>query len=78
MNDILATSKTSVADVLSATPGTARVFIDHQTACVSCYLARLCTLEEVASSYEFDLDPFLKAINLAMQSNQRSNSNESS
>jgi len=77
MNDILAIPERSVADVLNSAPKTAKLFVQHGTACIGCYLARLCTIKEVAASYEIELDPFLKEISEIIQSSQRSNTNES-
>ena len=60
MNDILGTSKTTVADLLKATPKAVRFFIDHGTACAICSLARFCTLKDVIITYELDEKSFVE------------------
>lgn len=39
-----------------------RVFSRHGTACVGCYLARFCTLKEVADAYGIPLDRLLEEL----------------
>lgn len=47
------TANLIVADVLrNAPPEIAGVFLERKTACVGCYLARFCTLEDVANTYD--------------------------
>jgi hypothetical protein len=41
------------------------VFIARRTACVGCYLASFCTLEDVAKTYGFSLDEFLGELDRA-------------
>jgi hypothetical protein len=60
MNDILAISETSAADLLKATPKAVRFFIDHGTACAICSLARFCTLKDVIMTYGLDEESFLE------------------
>lgn len=62
MNDVLNLAEISVADLLKSTPATARFFIEQHTACVGCYLARFCTLNDVVKTYELDEAKFFKAI----------------
>ncbi len=59
MNDILAISETSAADLLSATPKAVRFFIDQGTGCAICSLARFCTLKDVITTYNLDEDEFV-------------------
>ena len=62
MNNILAISETSVADLLTATPKAVRFFINQGTACAICSLARFCTLKDVITSYNLDEDVFLEEL----------------
>jgi hypothetical protein len=62
MNNILAISETSVADLLTATPKAVRFFIDQGTACAICSLARFCTLKDVITTYDLDEDVFLEKL----------------
>ena len=62
MNDILAISETSVADLLAATPKAVRFFIDQGTACAICSLARFCTLRDVVTAYTLNEDVFLEEL----------------
>jgi len=59
MNDILAISESSVADLLAATPKAVRFFIDQGTSCATCSLTRFCKLKEVVTAYDLDKDAFL-------------------
>lgn len=43
----------------------AEVFIGHHTACVGCYLARFCTLSDVARTYSLPLDVLLDELQRA-------------
>jgi hypothetical protein len=49
----------TVAQTLGWDGDLSRVFLDRRTACVGCYLARFCTLEDVARTYGFPLEGFL-------------------
>jgi hypothetical protein len=62
MNNILAISEITVADLLTATPKAVRFFIDEGTGCAICSLARFCTLEDVISAYDLDADAFLEKL----------------
>ena len=62
MNDILANSETTVAEVLTATPKAVRFFIDQGTGCAICSLARFCTLKEVITAYNLDENAFLEKL----------------
>ena len=50
---------TSVEAVFKAAPNVGSVFIKHKTDCVGCFLARFCTLGEVANIYDLDLQSLL-------------------
>lgn len=43
------------------------VFIARRTACVGCYLASFCTLEDVVKNYEIPLNEFLGELEEAAQ-----------
>ena len=62
MNDILAISETSAADLLAATPKAVRFFIHQGTACAICSLARFCTLKDVINIYDLDEGAFIKEL----------------
>jgi len=63
----------SVQEVLKKWPRTASVFRELRTACIGCYLARFCTLEEVAATYHLQTQTLLKNLVEAIQiRNQRS------
>lgn len=62
MNDILALSETSVADLLAATPKAVRFFIDQHTTCAVCSLARFCTLQDVITIYSLDETRFIECL----------------
>lgn len=62
MNDILALSETSAADLLAATPKAVRFFIDLGTECAVCSLARFCTLKDVITTYNLDEKRFVKEL----------------
>jgi len=48
------------------------VFVARRTACVGCYLAGFCTLEDVAKTYSFSLDEFLGELDHAANLNNPS------
>lgn len=62
MNDILAISESTVADLLAATPKAVRFLIDQGTGCAICSLARFCKLREVITAYDLDEDVFLEEL----------------
>jgi hybrid cluster-associated redox disulfide protein len=66
----------SVQDVLKRWPQAAHVFLSFKTACVGCYLARFCTLAEVATVHTLDLHSILRNLKESIHSIQRSNTNE--
>lgn len=68
VNNILAISETSAADLLAASPNAIRFFIDQGTTCAICSLARFCTLKDVIITYDLDEDTFLEELaKLAIQ-----------
>ena len=61
------TPETPVPEALSYGPQAARVFIAHRTACVGCGLARFCTLQDVAWTYDLPLEALLVELEHAAQ-----------
>ncbi len=49
----------TIAELLTMHPQAAQAMNKLGMACVGCYLARFCSLDYVASSYNLDLDRFL-------------------
>ena len=49
----------TVLETLGTSSNAASVFTSHRTACVGCYLARFCSLRDVAGTYGLVLDDFL-------------------
>ena len=62
MNDILAISEASAADLLAATPKAVRFFIDQGTECAVCSLARFCTLKDIVTAYALNENEFLEEL----------------
>ncbi len=56
---------TTVAEALGLSSCAASIFTGHRTACVGCYLARFCTLRDVAAAYNLSLDTLLEELNAA-------------
>ncbi len=57
----------SVAESLQQGKSVAKVFIRNQTACVGCYLARFCSLRDVARIYELNPEEFQRELQQAVQ-----------
>ena len=57
----------TVAQALQSDGDLSRVFLDRRTACVGCYLARFCTLEDVAKTYGIPLEGLLGELREAAQ-----------
>jgi len=62
MNHVLAVPDTKVADLLKSNPLAVIFFIHQQTACVGCYLARFCTLEDVINTYKLNKQSFFEEL----------------
>ena len=58
---------TSVHDALTDWPETARLFRAFKTACVGCYLARFCTLQDVADTYHIQPETLMEAVRKTIQ-----------
>jgi len=63
-------SGTTVEEALKQGQHTARVFIRNRTACVGCYLAHFCTLEDVANIYGLSLKNLLDELQHAAKLHQ--------
>ncbi|MBI3739047.1 MAG: hypothetical protein HY258_08390 [Chloroflexi bacterium] len=70
MDAPLYSSGTTVEEALKQGQHTARVFIRNRTACVGCYLAHFCTLEDVANTYGLSLKNLLDELQQAAKIHQ--------
>ena len=70
MNAARLTAATTVAQALSADSGIASTLISKGTACVGCYLARFCTLQDASTNYGFNWDAFIGELRDSVSSNQ--------
>ena len=64
----------TVSEVLQKYPGTSRVFLEKKTLCVGCYMARFCSLKDVAQVYSLEAEKLVQeiqrpAINETFQNN---------
>ena len=55
-------SHSLVAEMLECSPGAAAILIDLHVACVGCSMNKFCTLEDMCSYYEIDIDHILSLI----------------
>ena len=69
MTASLYSPNSTVAEALRSDRDVSRVFIARRTACVGCYLAGFCTLEDVANTYQVPLDEFLRELEQAGHTN---------
>ncbi|MEJ5225259.1 MAG: hypothetical protein WHV44_12450 [Anaerolineales bacterium] len=60
--DIMPTAHWTVAQVLTASPQLARVFLALKTDCVGCPMDKFCKLDEVAEAYDLPLEHLLEMI----------------
>jgi hypothetical protein len=65
MNAQVLSGDSTVAQALEAAPEIGRVLISRHTACVGCYMARFCTLQDSASAYGLAWDGFMSEIKTA-------------
>ena len=56
----------SVEQVLNEHPETSRAFLALKTQCVGCYLARFCSLHDVARTYEVSAARLLEELETAV------------
>jgi hybrid cluster-associated redox disulfide protein len=64
-------AKRTVAEVLESYPQTAASFLALKTNCAGCHLARFCTLEDVARTYELAPPDLIDALQRTSQSLQK-------
>lgn len=60
----------NVETVLTTWSETIPVFVRYQTACVGCSMTPFCSLQDVATLYELDLDQFLADLNAAVHAHE--------
>jgi hybrid cluster-associated redox disulfide protein len=70
--DASISAKSTVNELLAAHPQTAMVFLALRTSCVGCYLARFCTLEDVARTYELTVQDLLERLTSIWNQNSSS------
>lgn len=58
---------TSVYETLNNWPKTASVFQAFKTACIGCYLARFCSLQDVADTYHIQPKEWMEEMGKAIQ-----------
>lgn len=66
-------SKMTVEQAFASFPGAAGVFLASRTGCVGCFLARFCTLEDVARVYELPLQDLLGKLRETLQPSPKEN-----
>ena len=55
----------TVFEILQKYPGTRQVFIEKKTLCLGCYVARFCSLREVARVYKLETETLVDEIRQA-------------
>jgi hybrid cluster-associated redox disulfide protein len=65
--DASITAKSTVNELLAAHPQAAAIFLALRTSCVGCYLARFCTLEDVARDYKLPVPDLLNKLQASIQ-----------
>ena len=60
----------TVQEVLSAWPETQRAFRALKTSCIGCYLARFCSLQDVAEAYQIPAADLLDAMDKTVPESQ--------
>ncbi|NJC97592.1 MAG: hypothetical protein C3F07_02740 [Anaerolineales bacterium] len=69
--DPILRSNWTVSDVMSNYPETIPYFLKLKTSCAGCYLARFCTLEDVARVYELLLQDLLGDLDVVVRSSRK-------
>ncbi len=67
----------TVQEVLSGWPGTRKAFLALKTRCVGCYLARFCSLQDVARTYEIAEQTLLDELEKVNRESQTVSRNKS-
>jgi hybrid cluster-associated redox disulfide protein len=68
--DVPLSGRLTVSELLADHPRALSIFLQMRTVCVGCHLARFCTLEDVARTYEMPLHEFLKKLHKTAQSSK--------
>ncbi|MGE5251263.1 MAG: hypothetical protein ACM3QS_13740 [Bacteroidota bacterium] len=67
----------TVHEILSKWPQANRAFRALKTGCVGCYLARFCSLKDVANTYNIPVERLVEALEeAALESNSSSRSSQ--
>ena len=66
----------TVFEVLRTYPEVSQVFLEKKTACVGCYMARFCTLKDVADVYSLETEALVHEIQQAAIKNINQNLKE--
>jgi hypothetical protein len=70
MDTLLFRPKLTVAATLEKNARVFKVFMQNKTKCIGCYLARFCTLQDVAATYNLELESFMAQLQQTVQSDQ--------
>ena len=62
----------SVHETLSECPSAAKAFLALKTQCIGCYLARFCSLQDVANTYHIPAQTLLGELEEAANESQTS------
>jgi len=65
------TANQYVAEVICRWPETIPVFIRHRMGCVGCAMSGFETVQEVAGTYQLELEPFLAELRAAIPSDRQ-------
>jgi hybrid cluster-associated redox disulfide protein len=66
----------TVFEILQMFPEVSQVFLRKKTSCVGCYMARFCTLKDVANVYSLEPETLVHEIQQASIKNTNQNSKE--
>ena len=66
----------TASDVLQKYPGSRQVFITRRMLCLGCYMARFCTLNDVAQIYSLEIETLVGEIQKAAINKTYQNSKE--
>ena len=66
----------TVFEILQAYPEASKVFLEKNTSCVGCCMARFCTLKDVANVYSLETKTVVQEIQQAAIKNTNQNSKE--
>ncbi len=64
-------ARSMVEDVLRKWPQTFSVFRRHNTDCIGCLLQRFCSLQDVAETYEIELQDLTKDLEMCIEENNK-------